>query len=104
MVRVNAWMMNAGICVPGWLHVRPDVSPGAKLLYAVLAEEAQGEEGVFSSETEHFLGEDAFTFFVQLINHELIEVEGLVDEGQPTPFFFLLHPWMDNRLDTEGEE
>jgi hypothetical protein len=103
MVRVNAWMMNAGICVPGWLHVRPDVSPGAKLLYSVLAEEAQGEEGVFSKDTEHFLGEDAFGFFQQLVNHELLEVEGEIDESAPISFSFLLHPWMDNRIAGDEE-
>lgn len=106
MVRVNAWMMNAGICIPGWLHVRTEVSAGAKILYSVLAEEAQGEEGVFSKETEHYLEGvcDPFKLFAELLNHELVEVEDPLDESKATKFWFLAHPWMDNRFDEEAGE
>lgn len=102
MTGFNPWLRNGGPHIPGWLFVREEVSAAARLLYAVLAEEAQDEDGVFGPDTEHYIGVLAFGCLVELKDHKLIEFTGPAVEGQSVSFSFLHHEWMTAPLE-EGE-
>ena len=99
MARINPWLTNGGISIPGWLLVRSEVTPGAKILYAVLAEEADDETGVFRPSSEHYLGDAAFGCFLELKGHGLIGYATEPVKGEEKDYYFIGHPWMLNAVE-----
>jgi hypothetical protein len=97
--RFNPWRMFVGSFVPNWLQCRSEISQGAKLAYARLAQHA-GERGDCfprQSTLAVELGKSERTaneYIRELVKCGLIEVErpGL---GQPNRYFFLEHAWIE---------
>lgn len=96
--RINPWRMFIGSMVPNWLQCRPEVSQGAKLAYARLAQYA-GENGHCFPKQVTLAAElgvserTAHEYVRELVELGLIEKErpGL---GLSNRYFFLDHQWM----------
>jgi hypothetical protein len=103
MRRINPYKRYVGSMVPNWLLCRKEVSQGAKLCYARLAQYA-GEKGYafpLQSTIAAEIGVEirqVKRYLAELEKHSLIyaEQQGL---NRPNVYSFLLHPWME-----EGEE
>jgi Helix-turn-helix domain len=95
-------MMFVGSFVPNWLMRRPELSQGAKLCYARLAQYA-GEGGHAHPAQETLAKELAVSgrqvrkYITELITHELITTHqfGL---AQTNAYIFLWHKWMEDGL------
>lgn len=95
-----------GAVIPNWLMKRPELSQGAKICWARLAQYARQngncypkqstlatELGVTKRQTQDYIGE--------LENAQLIEIER---RGKLNSYFFLEHEWSHaNNSSTEGE-
>lgn len=100
--RMNPYKQFFGCWIPLWLLERPEISPGAKLVYATLARHA-GKNG------ECFPGQDLLSREIGLVGgertvrrylNELVE-NCLIEKIQqglnkPNRYFFLSHEWMKN--------
>jgi len=96
--RINPWKLFVGAFIPNWLLSRREISAGAKLCYARLAQYsgvnavAYPKQSTLSGE----LGVDERTarrYLSELEEFSLIETEqrGLTESNE---YFFLDHPWM----------
>ncbi|HVY65937.1 MAG TPA: helix-turn-helix domain-containing protein [Gammaproteobacteria bacterium] len=104
MERFNPYRAFAGCVLPSWLLRARDVSMGAKLAYARLAQYA-GETGV-AWPTVATLGAElgvserqARSYLAELRGHRLIEQEDDPQHRSSSKFFFLRHPWMETNPD-----
>lgn len=96
--RINPWRMFVGSMIPNWLQCRKEISPGAKLAYARLAQYA-GKDGECFPKQETLAAElgvserTANEYIRALVRFKLIEKErpGL---GRANRYFFLDHPWI----------
>jgi hypothetical protein len=95
----NVYHFFAGAFVPFWLLSRQEISPGAKLTYAALAQQANSRGAV----QLHFrvqaaaLGEDEGQLSRHLMELEevgLIHVSGGNVSSEDIRVFFPPHPWM----------
>ena len=84
--------------VPNCLNARPEVTSGARLLYAQLVEDARGTGECTTSEED--LGRKLTVsprqvrrYIVQLVGHGLIERRRR-GNGQTNAYRFLAHPWL----------
>ena len=99
--RINPWKSFVGSMIPNWLLCRREVSQGAKLAYARLAQYA-GKDGECFPKQETLAAElgvserTANEYVRALVKHKLIGSErpGL---GRSNRYFFLEHPWIDER-------
>lgn len=96
--RINPWRKFVGSMIPNWLQCRAEISQGAKLLYARLAQHAGKDGECFPKQktlaAELGVGERTANEYVRiLVKNNLIEMErpGL---GMSNRYFFLDHPWM----------
>jgi hypothetical protein len=96
--RINPWRMFVGSMIPNWLQCRREVSQGAKLAYARLAQHAGRDGECFPKQqtlaAELGVSERTANEYVRtLVKYKLIEMErpGL---GRSNRYFFLDHPWM----------
>ena len=96
--RINPWRMFIGSMIPNWLQCRTEISQGAKLTYARLAQYAGKNGGCFPKQktlaTELGVSERTVREYIcELVGFRLIEKErpGL---GLANRYFFLDHPWM----------
>ncbi len=96
--RINPWKLFVGAFIPNWLLERTEVSQGAKLCYARLAQFAGKDGHCFPKQetlaTELGVGERmARDYIRELVEFGLIETEqhGL---GTSNSYHFLHHPWM----------
>jgi hypothetical protein len=94
---INPYKMFLGAFLPNWLLRRQELSPGAKLCYARLAQYA-GENGVCYPKQET-LGEDLGVSRYQVLRYiaELKKVKLLETrrESKGNIYLFLLHEWME---------
>ena len=96
--RFNPWCLFVGAMVPNWLLLRPEVSSGAKLCYARLAQHAGKNnrccprQGTLAAELA-VSPRTANEYLRELRRHGLLEWEqpGL---GRANRYFFLDHPWI----------
>jgi len=105
MKYINPYKMFNGSFVPDWLECRPEISPGAKLVYARLAR-FSGKDGVCNPPLD-LVAEKLGTNVRQIIRHikELTNPKAPLIEskrngrGIPNNYYFLYHPWMVFRSD-----
>jgi len=96
--RINPWRMFLGAFVPNWLLLRTEVSPGAKLCYARLAQ-FSGQANDCHPKQETLAAELAVSartandYLRELRRHRLLEWERL-GLGRANRYFFLDHPWI----------
>jgi hypothetical protein len=100
---INPWSQFVGCFLPNWLLERPELSLGAKVTYARLAQFA-GRRGV-AIVRRHVLAaklasseRSVGTYLTELADNGLIESNrpGL---GKPNRYRFLRHSWMQFRAD-----
>ena len=96
--RINPWRMFIGSMIPNWLQRRTEVSQGAKLAYARLAQHAGKDGECFPKQqtlaAELGVGERTANEYVRtLVKFRLIEMERL-GLGMSNRYFFLDHPWI----------
>lgn len=100
-VYINPWSQFVGCFLPNWLLERPEITLGAKVTYARLAQFA-GRRGV-AIVRRHVLAaklasseRSVGTYLTELIDSGLIKSNrpGL---GKPNQYRFLKHPWMQFR-------
>jgi hypothetical protein len=96
--RINPWRMFVGSMIPNWLQCRREISQGAKLAYARLAQHAGKDCECFPKQetlaVELGVGERTANEYVRtLVKFRLIEMErpGL---GRSNRYYFLDHPWI----------
>lgn len=107
---INPYKMFNGAFIPLWLMERPEISPGAKIIYARIALHA-GKTGVAWPRQELLAKETGIsnrsvrTYITELVAHKLIRSvrKGLCISNR---YFFLRHEWMglDKKADPEGQE
>ena len=97
-MRINPWMLFTGSFIPNWLLLRTEVSAGAKLTYARLAQYAGKDGKAFPKipELAAECGTPERTMDRNLA--ELVEL-GLIESirrgmGLPNDYYFLQHAWM----------
>ena len=97
-MRINPWMLFTGSFIPNWLLTREEVSSGAKLAYARLAQYA-GKEGRAYPKIPDLAAECGTS--ERSMHRHLAELadQGLIESvqrgmGLPNDFFFNDHPWM----------
>jgi hypothetical protein len=99
-MRINPYKHFTGAWIPNWLLGRTEISSGAKIAYARLAQFA-GEDGRAYpkvSTLAEALGverKQAQRYLSELLNFNLIEVEHHFETSQASDYFFLNHMWMD---------
>jgi hypothetical protein len=92
-----------GPTVPDWLLRRPEISPGAKLVYAILAANTCGPDfpefelssGLDQKKMAHKIGASERSirnWLKELGSAGLIRYE-VSGWGKPNLYFFLKHPW-----------
>lgn len=102
--RINPYNQFVGCWIPLWLLERPEISPGAKLIYATLARHAGPKGDCFPGQNTlaqeiGLLGKHADrsirNYIKELVDHLLVEKEqwGL---NKTNRYYFLEHPWMDH--------
>lgn len=98
MRKINPYQLWTGAFVPNWLLSRDEVSHGAKLVYARLAQ-LTAEKG-YAEPTRELLAVDIGTstrqldrYLTELSDHTLIQVER-VGKKNPNKYWFLTHVWM----------
>lgn len=104
--RINPWKLFHGAMVPNWLLVRTEVSQGAKLCYARLAQYA-GERNDCRPKQATLAAElgvcerTAHDYLQELQKHGLVEPErrGL---GKSNRYHFLDNAWMRSGSDTQS--
>jgi len=97
-LRINPWRMFIGSMIPNWLQRRTEVSQGAKLAYARLAQHA-GKKGKCFPKQRTLAAELGVSertvreYLRELVEFKLIESEqrGLTKSNF---YFFLDHPWI----------
>jgi len=104
--RINPWRMFIGSMLPNWLQRRREVSQGAKLAYARLAQHAGRDGECFPKQVtlaaELGVSERTANEYVRtLTKFRLIEKErpGL---GMSNRYFFLDHPWIHDHESQPG--
>lgn len=107
----NPYKMFVGSFIPTWLECRPEISPGAKLVYARMSRYAgrngrcNPRQGVLAKTIG--LGErQARTYIKELEEYSLIASERL-GLGKSNIYKFLVHDWMfadPERQDTADQE
>lgn len=98
--RINPWRLFTGAMIPNWLLCRSEVSAGAKLCYARLAQFA-GRDGLCFPKQATLAGELGISdrtvrnHLRELEEFQLLEVDqpGL---KKPNSYAFLAHSWMDS--------
>lgn len=107
MKKINPWRASYGIMIPNWLMLRPEVSIGAKVCYARLAQFA-GRRGWCWPKVDTLAksllvsSRQASSYLAELKEHRLIDVEPLSNDGRsPNKYSFFDHPWMHEDPDTE---
>lgn len=106
--KYNPYKLFVGAFLPNWILERTEISQGAKLTFARLAQYA-GQNGVAfpkQSTLAAALGvseRHVHSYLKELINHNLIAVErkGL---GQANRYTFITHPWMSDRKKASDQE
>ena len=108
MKTYNPYKMFVGSFVPNWLMARPEISPGAKLCFARLAQYA-GENGKCFPR-QAVLAADLGTgdrnvrkYLNELEKHHLIKISrhGL---NRPNTYHFLWHPWIQEPTTEEKKD
>lgn len=102
MSRINPYNQFVGSFIPNWLLRRSEISPGAKLCYARLAQYA-GQDGKCFPKQETLAAELAVSvdqaqrYLQELIRCNLVETQrcGL---GKANSYFFLSHPWNSTEI------
>jgi len=105
--RINPWRMFVGSMIPNWLLRRREVSQGAKLAYARLAQYA-GKDGECFPKQETLGAELGVTertaneYVRKLVKFRLIEMDrpGLRMSNR---YFFLDHPWIHEGHESQPE-
>ena len=98
--RINPWRMFTGAMVPNWLLSRPEISHGAKLTYARLAQHA-GKEGRCFPKQDTLADElgtserSVRDYLRELAKARLVKMvrRGLAKSNL---YFFLDHPWIQD--------
>ena len=97
-MRINPWMLFTGSFIPNWLLVRQELSSGAKLAYARLAQYA-GQKGVAYPKIPDLAAECGTS--ERSMHRHLSELEGagLIESiqkgmGMPNDVYFHAHEWM----------
>lgn len=99
--------MFVGSMIPNWLQCRREISQGAKLAYARLAQHA-GENGECFPKQETLAAElgvserMANEYVRALVNARLIEKKRL-GLGRSNRYYFLDHPWMHEGQPNSGQ-
>jgi hypothetical protein len=108
MRRINPYKLFVGAFIPNWLLRRPELTPGAKLCYARLAQYA-GEQGVAYPGQDRLAHELAVTS--RQVRSYLQELEALKLIGHEqlgkrvtNRYFFYWHAWMDQPEDEGSPE
>ncbi len=96
----RAYLASAGACVPHWLLARTEISHGAKLTYARLAQKVddRGVVRAHPAKLAAHLGSEVqqvMLFLVELEKRSLIEVQSPPAEAAPLCCLLPDHPWMD---------
>jgi Helix-turn-helix domain len=95
----NPWRMFVGAFVPNWLRPRREISPGAKLCWATLAQHA-GQDGLCKPRQSVLAEELGVTdrqvrrYIEELETLGLLRVEQLGLQ-QANRYHFLWHPWIE---------
>ncbi len=96
---INPYNLFVGSFIPNWLLRRSEISPGAKLCYARLAQFAGKDGDCFPSQgtlaSKIGAGERQIRRYITEL-----EEQGLIDSvqiglNQPNQYRFLWHPWME---------
>jgi hypothetical protein len=95
----RAYLASAGACVPHWLLARTEISHGAKLTYARLAQKVddRGVVRAHPAKLAAHLGSEVqqvMLFLVELEKRSLIEVQSSPAEAAPLCCLLPDHPWM----------
>lgn len=106
--RFNPYMLFVGSFVPNWLLQRSEVSAGAKLAYARIAQYA-GRDGdahpklTTLAEELGVSGRMVQNYIAELERYDLIETErpGL---QQPNRYYFLRHAWMTETVSNQDRK
>ncbi len=98
--RINPWRMFVGSMIPNWLQCRREISQGAKLAYARLAQYAGKGGDCFPRQitlaAELGVSERTANEYIRaLVKSRLIEKERL-GLGLSNRYFFLDHPWIQD--------
>jgi AraC-like DNA-binding protein len=107
--RFNPYRMFVGAFLPNWLLQREEVSMGAKVVYARLAQFA-GEKGKAFPKVETIAREVGLSerqvqrYLAELEEHSLIGRRNRAAEMKPSDYFFLAHAWFLNSLEVEDEQ
>ena len=100
MNRINPYKSFTGAWIPNWLLERSEISVGAKVVYARLAQYA-GKDGVAFPkipELAEAIGTPIRTlqrYLTELKDNDLIETVYHREKCQASDYFFLEHEWMD---------
>lgn len=96
----RAYLASAGAFVPHWLLARAEISHGAKLTYARLAQKVD-DGGVVRANPAKLaahLGSEVrqvMLFLIELEKRSLIEIQSPLAEACPLCCLLPDHPWMD---------
>jgi len=96
--RFNPYRMFTGAFIPNWLLRRDELSLGAKVVYARLAQFA-GDDGRAYPTVERLSAEVGTSarqvqrYLAELVANKLIERHGNYAEGKGDDFYFLAHEW-----------
>lgn len=96
----RAYLASAGAFVPQWLLARAEISHGAKLTYARLAQKVD-DRGVVRANPAKLaahLGSEVrqvVLFLIELEKRSLIEIQSPLAEACPLCCLLPDHPWMD---------
>lgn len=96
----RAYLASAGAFVPHWLLARAEISHGAKLTYARLAQKVD-DRGVVRANPAKLaahLGSEVrqvMLFLIELEKRSLIEIQSPLAEACPLCCLLPDHPWMD---------
>lgn len=96
---INPFRMYQGAFVPNWLMERPEVAPGAKLLYGRLAQHAGRKNRCYPGQKTLARELAVSARMIRRYLRELIDI-GLIEERQrglnrSNLYYFLKHEWME---------
>lgn len=97
-MRINPWKLFTGCFIPTWLATREEISPGAKIIYARLAQYAGKKGSCFPKQTTladevGMSRRNIIRSIKELRDSSLIELER-TGARKPNRYFFLAHKWM----------
>jgi hypothetical protein len=96
---INPYNLFVGSFIPNWLLRRSEVSPGAKLCYARLAQFAGKDGDCFPSQAtlaiEIGAGERQIRRYITELEEQQLIDTVQVGLNQPNHYRFLWHPWME---------